>query len=180
MFRGQEAVAPVGIVENLAAGGVLGYGGEHAKCREVVIHRSESVGQPRTDGGAAGELESGEEKVDGGCMVDLLGVHALDEAEFVGDFGGVGHEGTDGGTGFAVLLVWLDVREDLAFVRSGGHGGKAFALHVGLRDGLAVELGELGFVVEKLEMARCSVLKKIDDALGLGGDLLHRGHEFIF
>src|SRR5207249_10978151 len=46
------------------------------------------------------------------------------------------------------------------------HESKALALDVGLRNGLTIELLQLRFVVEKLELARPSGHEEINDAPG--------------
>lgn len=119
------------------------------------------------------------EEVDRRGVVDLFGVHAFDEAEVVGDLGGVGHQGADGGTGLAVLFEGFDGGEEASLVGRGGHGGEAFALHVGFGDGLAVEFGELGFVVEEFEMGGGSVLEEVDNALRFRGDLLGGSEDVV-
>ena len=103
-------------------------------------------------------------------MIDLLGVHALDEANVVGDLPGVRHEVADPGTAFAILLVGLDGREKLSFVGGGRHRAKPFAFHVTGRDGLSVAFFKFRFVVEKLEVGRSSVLEKKDNAFGFWRD----------
>lgn len=115
-------------------------------------------------------MEPGEEKVNGGSVVDLLGVHAFHEAEVVGNLCGVWHEGAHRGSGLAVFFKWLDGGEEPSFVRGGRHGGETFSFHVGIGDALAVEFLEFGFVVEKFEVRGATVLKEVNNALCLRGD----------
>ena len=103
-------------------------------------------------------------------MIYLLSVHALDEANVVGDLYGVWHEVADPGAAFAVLLVGFDGREKLSFVGGGGHRAETFAFHVTSRDGLSVAFFEFWLVVEKLEVAGSAGLEKKDDAFGFWRD----------
>ena len=52
---------------------------------------------------------------------------------------------------------------------------KPLAGDVRLGDRLAVHLGELGLVVEQLDVRRAAVLEQVDDALGLGGEVRQAG-----
>ena len=110
-------------------------------------------------------------------MVDLFGVHALDEANIVGNFSGMRHEVADPGPAFAVLFVGFDGREKLSFVSSGGHRAKPLALHITGGDGLAVALFKFRFVVEKFKVGGPTVLEKEDDAFCFRCDLFDGGRK---
>ncbi len=116
---GEEAGAPVIVVEGLVAGA------EHFRDKNDVIGQvsvwgAEPVADPRADGGASGELMSCEQERHGGGMINLLGAHGLDEAEVIGDGADVGQPFADGGAALSPALEpcvgWHD--ELLLF---GGH-----------------------------------------------------------
>lgn len=113
-------------------------------------------------------------------MVDLFGVHAFDEAKIVGHLGGMGHQGTDCGSGLTVFCEGFDGVEKLSLAGGGGHRREAFPFHVGGRDRLAVKLGQLGFVIEKFEVAGSSVLEKVNHSFGFRGDGAGGGKDLIF
>ena len=178
MTTGKKTGAPVGVVKDLSTRRAFADGSHHGKGGEVFVHASQTVTQPGTGGRASGELIAAEEKVNGGSVIYLLGVHALDEAYVVGDLPGVRHEVADPGAAFAILLVGLDGREELSFVGGGRHRAETFAFHVTGRDGLSVAFFEFRLVVEKLEVGRTAVLEKKDDAFGFWRDSFDGGGQF--
>ncbi len=106
---------------------------------------------------------------DPGIVIDLLGMHGLDETELVGDFCGVGQEFADPGAALAMARELVNgLGEGEARLRR-GHRGEALALAHAGREFLAVALGERGLVVEGLHLRRPAEHEEIDDALGLGG-----------
>ena len=100
--EGEKAAAPEAFVERLP----VGYGGRSHDHEggKVFVERSQSVGEPGSETGAARTFRASLEEGDGRIMIDGIGVHRLYEAEAVGNAGGVGHEFADPGPGLAVLL----------------------------------------------------------------------------
>jgi len=97
---GQKTAAPETGVEGLAA---LAFGDEDDEGGQVVVVAAEAVVEPRAYTGAPGHLGARLEEGDRGVVVDGLGVHGSNDAEVVDDFGSVGQELADPGTGFPVL-----------------------------------------------------------------------------
>ena len=102
MLGREKAAAPEAFVERLP----VGYGGRSHDHEggKVFVERSQSVGEPGSETGAARTFRASLEEGDGRIMIDGIGVHRLYEAEAVGNAGGVGHEFADPGPGLAVLL----------------------------------------------------------------------------
>ena len=99
-------------------------------------------------------------------MIDRLGGHGADQADFVEDGTGLGEEGADFGfavpeAGEGVLgaeageFLALELGELLAFGEAFGHG---FAVH----------FAEFGFVIESFEVGGATRHGEPDDAFGFG------------
>ena len=159
---GEEAGAPVGG----AAGGALLAGGHDHEGGEVVGFRSEGVGDPGAEGGAAELLGAGGEEDLGGGVVEGLGVHGADEGDVVGLRADVGEDFGHLDAGLAVFLeLELGAEEGVFGIDEGG----AVVLEE-FGGGLgAVEAGEVGFVVEEVEVAGGAAHEEEDDVLGFGG-----------
>ena len=99
-------------------------------------------------------------------MIDGVGLHAFDEAEVIGDGGGVGHEGTDPGATLAVVFEGFDGSEE-EFIFGVAHRGKAFSGDVLCGEGLTVHRLEFGFPVEEIHVGGAPVHEEVDDAFGL-------------
>ena len=112
-------------------------------------------------------------------MIDGFSVHALYEAELVGDLGGVGHEVADPCAALAVLLEGFNRSEEELAVGIAGHGAEALVADVAFRHRGIVELLEFGFVVPEVAVGGGAVLEEVDDALGLGGDLADVGGDLF-
>ena len=105
-------------------------------------------------------------------MIHLLGVHAFDEANVIDHLRGMGHQGTDRCARLTVLLKRLDRVEQDPLVGSRRHRAETLPFHVTRRNGFVVQLRQRRLLVEQLEMTRPAILKEVNDALGLGRDLL--------
>lgn len=173
----EEAGSPIEVIEDLAAGGVAGDGGEDGVGGEVVGDGAEAVAEPGAECGAARDLGTGKEQRDGRGVVDGIGVHAFHEAEAVGDLGDVGEEVGDPGTGSAALVEGFDRGEEPLAVCLAGHGAETLAADVFLRDGLAVVALEAGLEVEEIDVGWGAVLEEVDDVLGAGLELGQGGME---
>ena len=117
---------------------------------------------------ADGELKSGLAKRDSGIVVDLLGLHRLDDGDVVDDFGGVRQQLAEPGTLFAVLRELEDGRRSGKFGLKGTHAGEALAHADRFRQIGAALFRESRFVVEQIELGGRAVLEEIDDAFGGG------------
>ena len=175
--RGQEAAAPVVVVQGLVAR-ALHAREEHEVVGEVLVVAAKAVARPCADAGASGNLVAGQELRHGRRMVDLVGVHRLDEAQVVRDLPKVRQPFADGRAGLAAALeagrAGLD---QLALVR--GHGGQALSAADGLGEFGAGQVGQAGLVVEELDLRGAAGLRQEDDALCLGG-MMGQGREAWF
>jgi hypothetical protein len=79
-------------------------------------------------------------------VVDLLGDHGADDGNIVGEFGGVRKEVADDLSALAILVELGEVALDFELLSLKLRDGLSFG--EGSWHGLAVELIELGFVVE--------------------------------
>ena len=104
-------------------------------------------------------------------MVHRIGMHALYEADLVCDPANMGHEVADPCSALAVLLEGFNRSEKELAVGVTGHGAEALAADIALRHRSVVKFLELGFIVPEVAVGGCAVLKEVDDALGLWGDL---------
>lgn len=105
----------------------------------------------------------------GGVVIDRVRVHAADEGDVVGDRAEVGEELADFGTGFTEFLE-APLRAE-AFELLALELGELLALGEGVRHVLAVELGQLGFVVEGFEVGWAAGHGEPDDAFGFGREV---------
>ncbi|MFM1944912.1 MAG: hypothetical protein RI897_3894 [Verrucomicrobiota bacterium] len=161
---GEEAGGPLSGGDGLGVTSALA--GEDDEAGEVLGFGAEAIGDPCAHGGAAADGGAGIHERVGGVMVDLFRDHGADDADVVGHFGVIGEEVGDFLSIFAVAV-------------EGGHGALGFErLALELGDGLAggegggeglsVELGEFGFIVERFEVGRASGHAEEDDAFDAG------------
>ncbi len=146
---GQEARAP----EGLAAGRVRAAADQHDEARQVLILRSQTVGNPRAHRRAAVARGAGEDVKLGGRVVELIGMHRSDDGDVVGDLAHAGQELADRLPALAALLepvrrsqelgMPLDEREPLVLEQLVGAG-------------LHVVLDQRGLVIEQVLLGRCT------------------------
>ena len=109
---------------------------------------------------------AGVEEELGGGVIELVGLHRVDEAHLIGDGvevrAGVGHPEA----AFAVLLEGAGGAHQ--FGHAGGEGEGASG-EEGVGAGLVVVFLKGGFVVEDVEVRRAAGHGEVDDALGFGG-----------
>ena len=160
---GEEAGAP----EGFAGGGHFAAGDHDHVSGEILVGGAEPVGGPGADGGSAELGSAGVEEELGGGVVELVGVHRLDEADVIDVPGEAGHAVGDPGAGLAVLLEGEDGAEELWGAFDEGEG---FAFEELGRAVFEVVFDELGLVVEKFLLGRGAGHVEVDDALGLGGN----------
>ena len=159
---GNEARAP------LPLGQLLAVTGNHDdEGREILIRGPQSVGHPRAEARPTGNLETGLHERHSGIVIDLLGVHRLDEAEIVDDLRRVRHQLADPGPRLSILLEsecrWRD--RERCLIRA--HGGEPLALPDRVGQIHSPHFRELWLVVEELQLRRPAALKQINDSLGL-------------
>ena len=74
MLGGQKTGRPQSAVQRLGIAGAAPGGHDDVR-RQVTVHRTETVGHPRTDARPAGELKAGLQKRDRRVVVDRLGMN---------------------------------------------------------------------------------------------------------
>ncbi len=161
---GDEAAAPAA----LAAAGLGAGGDEGDEAGQVLVFGAEPVGGPGAHGGSALPDVAGVEQQLGGGVVELIGLHRVDEAHLIGDLvevgAGVGHPEST----LAVLFESAGAAHELG--HAGGEG-KGATSQKGIGAGLIGVFLESGFVVEDVQVGRTAGHAEIDDALGFGGML---------
>ena len=70
-------------------------GGEDDEGWQVIVHRPQTVGYPRTHGRFARIHVSRVRKKDRGFVVDRIGMHRSDDGEFIGHLAGVRQQVAD-------------------------------------------------------------------------------------
>jgi hypothetical protein len=159
MHGGQEATAPAGS----PAIGLAGTGEQHHEGGQVLTIAADAVAEPGTETRPAGYLEAGAQIDLGGAVVELRGVHRLDERHVVGDALQPGEQTGNRRAGISVAFegVWRRQKFGHAFDES-----ETLALDEAVGDGLSVVFLELRFVVEEVNLRRAAGHVQIDHALG--------------
>ena len=111
-----------------------------------------------------------------GSVVEGVGGHALDDGQVVDDPGQVGQQLGQLGPRLAVPGE-LELRAQQLGIRIDER--RAVALEQLGRGQLAVEPGELGLVVEELQVARAAGHEQEDHPLGLGGEMGRPGRQRV-
>ena len=173
--RRQEPAAPVEVVEDLPAARLLVAAGHDDEAGEVVGLGAQAVGEPAPHARAAGHLVAGHEERDRRRVVHLRRVHRLDEAQVVGDGGGVVHEVGPPRATLPVPGEPRDFREARPRRLPAGHGAEPRPADDRVGDLFALAAGEFGLVVEEIDVRRGAVLEQVDDALGLRGEVRQVG-----
>ena len=122
IFGWQESAAPIVVVEQLTTGFFLVGAGHDDKAGQFVGHVSEAVGCPCAHARSTRNLVSGEEVRHARRVIDRLGVHRVDEGDFVADAAGKGEEFAEPHAGFSVLFERLDGGENGELCLTCGHG----------------------------------------------------------
>ncbi len=99
-------------------------------------------------------------------MVDGVGVHALHEAQVIGDGCCMWQEVAYPGPTLSPLLEGFDGLQHDFSGRVARHRAEALALEVILRNRFAVLSDDFGFVVKKIHMGGRPILAKINHSLG--------------
>ena len=109
-------------------------------------------------------------------MVELVGVHGLDEGHVIDEFAEVGQQFADPGAALAVALELVGRAEQLGVALD---EGEALVLEQFLGAGLHVQLDQLGLVVEQLLLGRSARHVQINDALGLRREMGRTGRHRV-
>ena len=145
-------------------------GGQHHVARQVVAAVAQPVQHPRPHARPTGDLCAGVHERMRRVVVDLLRGHRPDDTDVIGNAADMRQCLGDRLAGFAILLklmlrpkalqrlVALQLRNRLTVGDRLGHP-------------LAVHLGQLRFVVERLEMRRPACHAEMDHPLGLGREM---------
>ena len=179
MLRRQKAAAPQAVVERLIVAAARAEGREHHVGGQVLIFAAEAVTEPRTHARTARELMPGLEKSDRGIVIDRVGVHRADEAQFVRDAREVRHQFGQPRSALAVLRELENARRDGERLLARGHRGEALTLANGFGQLLFASRGEVRFGVEQIHLRRRAGLEKVDHALGLRGVVRKTGETHI-
>ena len=164
---GKETAAPEP-GENRLPGifsGALGNHGDEG--RQVLVFRAEPVAHPGPHAGVTRQLIAGVHEGDPGIVVDGLGVHALDDAELVGDGLDPGQQIADPRALFAAAFAGFQGRHHGIRGLAAGHSGEPLrTLHAG-RKLLAGVLVKHRFVVEEVHVREPAALEQAEHAFRL-------------
>jgi len=159
---GQEAAAP----ETFSAAGIAAAAEQDHEAGQIFVFGAETVGDPGTHRRTPETGRAGIEEQLGGRVVELIGVHRLDDGDVVGDVLEVRQEFAHPRSRFAALLE---------FVRRAQHFGMPFdegeatPFQKGIGAGLHVAFDQLGFKVEQFLLRRGAGHVQKDDAFRFGG-----------
>ena len=166
--RGQKAAGP----ERGAGAGAAGAGLQDDEAGEIVRFAAEAVGDPGPHRRAAGGGEARVHEELGRAVVEDVGREALQPADFIDDLFVVRQHFAEREAALADALE-LALAAHQRFVAL--EEGETLAFEQALRRRLAVQLAELGLVVEQLQLARGAGHEEVDDVLDLGGEMAGRG-----
>ena len=122
--------------------------------------------------GRPGELGAGLEERDGRVVIDRLGVHRLDEAEFVDDARGVRQQLADPGPALAVLGEAEPARRDREARLPRRHAGEPLAHRGSSRAARSpARSWQQRLVVEQVHLRRRARLEQVDHPLRPGREI---------
>ena len=148
MAAGEKARRPLAGSDGLGVASTDA--GEDDEAGEVLGFRAEAVGDPGTHRGPTADRGAGVHEGVRRVVVDLLCDHGADDGDVVGHLGGVREEVADDLPALAILVELGEVALNFEFLSLELRDGLSFG--EGGRHGHAVELIELGFVVEGLKV----------------------------
>ena len=171
MLRGEEAGPPEALEEGLGVALRTAMGDQHDVAGKILIVATQPVIQPGPHAGATRLLVTGLEEGHRGVVIDLLGIHRLDEAHVVGDLRHMRHQFAHPDARLPILLE-LELRRDNGeLVLTRGHPGKALAAPDGFRQIGAVLRVHLGLIVEHVLLRGAARLKQVDNTLRAWGEV---------
>ena len=154
---GEETGRPVDCPARRLATGV----GQDDEGGQVLVVGPQAVRQPRPQGGEAVEGEAGVHQEGGRRVVRGLAVHRMDEGQVVDPLRQVGEQRTDPRPRLAVLP---ERERRLHQPARAAEEGVDLAL---AGEFLALELRQVGLVVEGVDVAQAPGAEDLDDSLGL-------------
>ena len=163
MMRRQEARAPDRRVLRHALRDARVHDDE---VRQVAVVGAERVADPGAGRRPARELKARVQELRRRVVIDVLGVHALDEAELVGDRARVRQEVADPGAALAALLERAQRTDDRERGLAARHRRQALRLAHRGRQVLAVHALERRLVVERVDVRDRAEHVQADHAFG--------------
>ena len=168
-MRGQKSAAPLPVGQRLRVSDTLRH--HHDERRQILRFAAQAVRDPRADAGPAGDLESGLEKRHRRIVIDRFGLQGLDDADVVGDLGGVRQQFAEPRAALAVLRELEDRRRGRKFRLIRRHAGEPLAHADGIRQIRSAPRLQVRLVIEEIELRRRAVLEEINHALGGGREM---------
>ena len=138
--------------------------------------RAEAVDHPRAQAGPARLRETRVQEDLGRRMVELVGVHRLDDGDLVDHLGQVRQHLRELG---AALAVPGELEPRTEHGRVGPDKRIALTADDRGRERFAFELGQRGLGVEEIELAGCAGHEQVDHALRLGCEVRRFGRQRI-
>ena len=148
VFAGQESGAPQSRKQALIRIAVAGQGIHDDERGKIFIHAAQAVVEPCAHAGTSGKLAAGLHEGDGGIVIDRLGEHRSDHAEFIANSFGVGEKFAEPVAAFARLGKGVAGGLHRQSRLPGDHAGDALALTHGVRQVLVKLRSEVRFVIE--------------------------------
>ena len=148
IFAREEAAGPLARGDRLRAG--FADGGEDDEAGEILRFGAEAIQQPRAHAWPAFDGRACVHERVRGIVIDLLGVHGLDHANLVRERSDIREEA---GHGQAALAVGLECHERPARFQFGVlQLRELLTFGERFRKGFAVDVFELGLVIERFEV----------------------------
>jgi hypothetical protein len=169
MLRREEARAPQVCHQRLAS---LVFRDEHYEGRQIVVAAAESVIEPRADARSTGNLRSRLHERRPRSVIDRLGVHRADDAEFVGHFRRVRQQLAERLTGLTMLLELERRTRQRDRTLAGRHPGEPLCAAHRIGKLSAVVLHELRLGVKEIKLRGRAGLEQVDHAFGLGREVV--------
>ena len=139
-------------MQRLAA---LALGNEHHKRRQVLIERAKAIIEPRAHRRTSGELGSSLQEIDRRAVVDGLGLHGIDQRDFISNACCVGKKFTIHPharlTVLGELVGRTDQRQACLITR---HASEALATAHRVGKLLAGFLNQMRFVIKQIHLRR--------------------------
>ncbi len=148
---GEECGLPVGG----SSGGIAAWA-KRDEARQVLVLAAQAVRDPRPHAGAGETRFPAVHEQEGRLMVGYVGVHGADDHQVVRALGDIGKDVTDFDPALAVFCKGKRGAEGCA------SGALGFQMARGQR--LAVEPGQFGLGIKRIQVGRSAIGKKMDDA----------------
>ena len=159
----QEARAPHPLMEGLRIGRAARPRDHHHEGGQVAVLAAQAVGEPGAHGRPPRLLVPGLQQGHGGIVVDGLGVHRSDEAQFVGHTGGVGQQFAEHQARSAGGLEGEGAGSDGETLLPRGHPGEPLRAADRIGQVFAETGFESGLRIEEVEVRGGTGLGQVDD-----------------